>query len=80
MSDNILIVAGAVAAELTERPAVEVAYLRVYLTAVSPGHALAAASRIGEAIGREAVHDVDHGWFDVGDHVTVIYDNEEVRP
>ena len=79
MSD-LLTTAAAVQAETTLTPAADLAYVRLYLTAVSPGHACAIACRIADATGTEAVHNVERKWWDVGPHVTVIYDNEEVRP
>lgn len=48
--------------------------------AVSPGAALATASRIADALGVSMKHDPDNCWFTVGDdHIAVVwYDEPEV--
>lgn len=80
---DILLAASAIAAETCERPAAELYGFHATLMAVSPGHALAVADRIGKAIYAEPIHQPAHCWFRVGD-VFVCYHtpaiDKEVRP
>lgn len=75
---NPTTLAAAVEAELRTDPPADLAYMRLYLTCPSPALAGAAARRIAQKIGAVEEHDVDHGWWNVGKHVTVIYDQEAV--
>lgn len=74
---NPTTLAAAVEAELMTNPPADLAYMRLYLTCLSPALAGAAARRIAQKIGAVEEHDVDHGWWTVGKHVTVIYDIPE---
>lgn len=77
-SADILLAASAIAAEEFEKPPVEIVDFTACINAVSPGHALAVATRIAEATYTECVHDIDHEWFQVG-RVYVYYPTEVNR-
>ena len=64
MSD-FLVLAALLDAVLSMNPAPEHINVHYMVKAISPGAALAIASRIADAVGGEAVHNVEEQWFDV---------------